>query len=152
MAQVKQKPVNLTQDALVQALMPDPSAAPPNAIVLSGFLGKSTHPDKWRLYLTAALDRYVEIPEDKILHAVQLGDHGTLLWIPKDMTLQLHQAQPEHIQAEFLDGAITANHVGVPAINPFFVGGAVRLISITPSGHVYCHTPLGTSCGGGTQQ
>ena len=153
MTQVKQKQTNLTQDALVQALLPDPSATPPNAIVLGGFLGKSTYPGQWRLYLTAALDRYVEIPEDKILHAMRLSDdRGTLLWIPKDVTLQLNHAQPEQIQAEFLDGAITLNHVSVPVVNPFFAAGAARLISITATGSVYCHTPLGTPCGGGTTQ
>jgi hypothetical protein len=63
---------SLEQHPFVEALVPDPSQGPPNATVLRGFLGKSTTEGVWRLYLTAALDEYVEIPEADILHSRQL--------------------------------------------------------------------------------
>src|SRR6516162_2510772 len=89
---------NLEQHPLVEALVPDPSQGPPNATVLRGFLGKSTHDGVWRLYLTSALDEYIEIPEADILHSRQLpDDQGTVVWVPKGLQLQHIRTQAQQV-------------------------------------------------------
>ena len=64
----------LKEDPHVAALVPDPSAGPPDTTVLHGYVGKSTRPNWWRLYLDATLASYVEVSEDDILHHRQLAD------------------------------------------------------------------------------
>src|SRR2546427_304265 len=94
MAAQKQPPAeepspHLDEHALVKALVPDPSQGPPNATVLQGFLGKSPTNGVWRLYLSSALDEYVEIPEEDILHTQELPDgQGTLVWVPTSLNVQ----------------------------------------------------------------
>jgi hypothetical protein len=109
--------VELRPDPIVDALVPDAAAAPPNATVLRGYLGRSTTPDHWRLYLTPALDRHVDVPADKILHTVALPDsRGTLVWVPKTLRLGYTQTFSAEVQASFLDGAIVEEHLaGRPA-------------------------------------
>lgn len=102
----------LSQDALVEALVPDPSGGPPDATVLRGYLGRGTAEGTWRLYLTAALDDYVEIPADKILYTHKLPeDRGTMVWVPKGLSLQRKQITSEAVQAEFLAGSIEQGRV-----------------------------------------
>ena len=103
---------NLEQHPLVEALVPDPSQGPPNATVLRGFLGKSTREGAWRLYLTAALDEYVEINEADILHSRPLSDdEGTLVWVPKGLQLQHIRTQSQQVQADMLSGSLTSTHL-----------------------------------------
>lgn len=112
MAEQRKAARKLEQDRIVEALVPDPAAGPPNTTVLHGFLGKSTQSGVWRLYLTEALDEYVEIPEDEILHTQQLPDDGgTLVWVPKTLALQHVSAQSQQVQADFLGGPITEAHL-----------------------------------------
>ncbi len=68
-------PGELSQDALVEALVPDPGSLA-DVVMLHGYLGKSAVEGSWRLYLTPDLDEYVEIPEDKILHHRRLSRTG----------------------------------------------------------------------------
>ena len=73
----------LSQDALVEALVPDPGSLA-DVVMLHGYLGESAAEGSWRLYLTPALDEYVEIPADKILHHRRLSeDRGTMVWVPR---------------------------------------------------------------------
>jgi hypothetical protein len=102
----------LKEDALVAALIPDPSAGPPGTTVLHGYVGKSTRENCWRLYLDANLASYVEVSEDDILHSKQLADDaGTLLWVPKSLELTVTWVSPATIQAEFLSGTIAAGRM-----------------------------------------
>jgi hypothetical protein len=72
----------LKEDPLVAALVPDPSAGPPDTTVLHGYVGKSTRPNSWRLYLDATLASYVEVSEGDILHHKEIADDGgTLVWV-----------------------------------------------------------------------
>jgi len=54
----------LSQDALVEALVPDPDHLP-DVIMLQGFLGRGGAEGAWRLYFTQDLDDYVDIPADR---------------------------------------------------------------------------------------
>lgn len=101
----------LRQDELVDRLMPDPSQ-PQSLTVLSGFLGQSPQEGHWRLYLTLTLDKYVEIPEEDIVHSQSLGPEqsavgGTIIWVRSTSPLQYTRITSHQIQAEFLQGAIT---------------------------------------------
>lgn len=102
----------LKEDPHVAALVPDPSAGPPDTTVLHGYAGKSTRPNWWRLYLDATLASYVEVSEDDILHHRQLADDGgTLVWVPKSLELKVTRVSSTTIQAEFLSGAIAAGRM-----------------------------------------
>lgn len=98
----------LEQDALVEALVPDPSPGPLNATVLQGYLGKSTTQGAWRLYLTPELDQFVELPEAEILHSEKQTDDGTLVWVRKDLPLTALRLQAAQVQAEFLGGSVAS--------------------------------------------
>jgi hypothetical protein len=100
------------QDPIVQALVPDPVVGPPSVAVLRGYLGQSTAPDHLRLYLSDALDRYVDIPQDKILHSSQLPDNdGTRVWVPKSLKLEYVRTVSAEVQAGFLQGSIVGRHL-----------------------------------------
>jgi hypothetical protein len=57
----------LTQDAIIDKLMPDPAQSIPNTTVFEGFLGRSTRQGYWRLYFTSELNDYVEFQEGDVL-------------------------------------------------------------------------------------
>ena len=102
----------LKEDPHVAALVPDPSAGPPDTTALHGYVGKSTRANCWRLYLDATLASYVELPEDDILHHRQIADDGgTLVWVPKSLELKVTRVSSTTIQAEFLSGAIAAGRM-----------------------------------------
>ena len=133
-------PAPLPQHQLVEALRPDPGQAPPDAVALQGFLGDSTDPGSKRLYLTPALDEYVEIPVADILHTDR-GTGGAMdtVWVPRSLTLTHHQTASQQVQAQFLSGSITGAHLaaGAPA-----VGGVVQPTpTVQISVHVICPTP-----------
>jgi hypothetical protein len=101
----------LSQDALVEALVPDPGSLA-DVVMLHGYLGKSAAEGSWRLYLTPDLDEYVEIPADKILHHRKLSeDRGTMVWVPRGLALQHKQVRSEEVQAGFLAGPIASQHL-----------------------------------------
>jgi len=128
---------NLKQDDLIAKLVKDPKA-PPDALLLSGFLGASSEDDHTRLYLTATLDDYVEIPSDAILHTQEIPKDqsplgGTLLWIKKDAELIHGKVGPNRTKAKFLEGRIQQEFVRAQA--------AVGIgVDIPPS------LPLGPGC------
>ncbi len=99
---------DLQPDAVVEALVSDPAQGPPATTVLHGFLGKSPTEGVWRLYLTASLDEYVEIPESEIQHSETLPDSsGTTVWVSSSVSLKHVRTHAQDVQAEFLGGAIT---------------------------------------------
>jgi hypothetical protein len=102
----------LKENPLVSALVSDPNAGPPNTVVLHGYVGKSTTPNTWRLYLDATLASYVEISEDDVLHHKEIADDGgTIVWVPKSTELKVTSVSSTTIQAEFLSGAIAAGRM-----------------------------------------
>src|SRR5262245_16689131 len=73
----------LQQDPLVERLRSDPSQPP--AVEYQGFLGHSEKEGYWRLYLTRALDDYLEIAENDIVDQKPRSDRdpdaGSCIWI-----------------------------------------------------------------------
>lgn len=105
------------QDPLVEALLPDPAAGPPEVTVLTGYFGKSPTPNHQRLYLSRSLDRYVDIPGDQILHtAPRPDDDGTRVWVPRSLNLNYIRTVSARVQAAFLQGSIMRSHR--PAAGP----------------------------------
>lgn len=103
----------LKQDRLVEALVPDPSQGPPDTTVLHGYLGKGTTEGVWRLYQSAKLDSYIELPESEILFSQQLpDDQGTSVWVRKDLPVEVVRPGATQVQAEFLAGPIAGANLG----------------------------------------
>jgi hypothetical protein len=120
----------LKEDPLVAALVPDPSAGPPDTAVLHGYVGKSTTANCWRLYLDATLASYVEVSEDNILHHKQIADDGgTLVWVPKSLELKVTRVSSTTIQAEFLSGAIAAGRMQ-PTARPNVASPVARVRTV----------------------
>jgi hypothetical protein len=116
----------LEQDVIVEALVADPAVGPPRATVLKGFLGKSSLPGAWRLYLTAALDHYVDIPLSEILFTKKLPeDRGTMVWVPQALKLRYTRTQSAEVEAGFLTGPIVAHHL-VSAATPASMDGGTE--------------------------
>ena len=105
-------PAELRQDELIEKLVPDP-AAPPDVIVLVGFLGKSSRAGYVRLYLTPKLNDYFEIPEKDVILTQSLATElnplgGTIVWVRREAELLHTRTTPAQAQAEFLQGGITS--------------------------------------------
>lgn len=113
MADEQPRSEGLEPDPLVEALLPDPSAGPPNVIVLQGRLGRSTTEGVWRLYTSETLDVYVELPESEIRYTRRLpGDAGVIVWVSASDEVRVVNTT-RRVQADFLGGAITA--AGLPS-------------------------------------
>lgn len=137
-------PGGLQQHPLVDALRPDPNQPPPDVTVLQGFLGKSPTDGAWRLYLTSALDEYVEIAESNILHSQTLPDGaGTIVWVPKSLSLSHIKTHSQQVQADFLSGAIAARALPTTASTPGTIQPTVMrpTATVIPSLHAICPTP-----------
>ena len=99
----------LRQDRLVRALRPNPDDPPPNARRLVGYLGRSTTEGVWRLYLSPELDRYVEIPEQEILHHEEVAPGGgTAVWVRRQLRVTEVILQVSEVEAGFLSGAVAS--------------------------------------------
>jgi hypothetical protein len=107
----EQEPL-LRQDPLVERLLSDPSEENLNVDVLTGFLGNSTQEEYVRLYLTPALDVYLEIPRRAVVQSHSLVSElnplgGTVLWVKQDADIVLHtRTNLRQRQAQFLGGTI----------------------------------------------
>jgi hypothetical protein len=102
------RPARLTEDDLVEGLAPDPGSLP-DARQVSGWLGRSTRSDRWRVYLTPELNRFLEFSRAEILHHrrltmsdVPLG--GTLVWIRREAEVVETWTGSRQGQARFLEG------------------------------------------------
>jgi len=99
----------LTQDAVIDKLMPDPAQPISHTTVFEGLLGKSTRQGYWRLYFTSELNDYVEFREGDVLSSEKiplersrLGLESTRVWIRRDaaidrtrtQSLQAHAVSP----------------------------------------------------------
>lgn len=104
----------LKQDRLVEKLLLDLSQEHPDVRILVGYVGRSSQPEYWRLYLTPVLDVYVEIPQDAIVHSQSLANEqnpmgGTMLWVKHDTDVVLcRRTNLRQRQGQFLSGEIVS--------------------------------------------
>ena len=104
----------------VAAVVEDPQA-PPDALLVAGFVGSSSEEAHCRLYLDARLSDYVEIPEAAILHSQDLPKDsfplgGTYLWITRDAEVIHGKADGERYKGGFLEGRLAQVFPTLPIV------------------------------------
>ncbi|HET6260707.1 MAG TPA: hypothetical protein VFG99_00525, partial [Chloroflexia bacterium] len=111
------EPVGGPEADFIAKIVGDPTN-PPDTILLTGFLGRSSEPDYTRLYFDAELSDYVEIPNDAILFVQPLAAEGSALagssyvWIQSDAELIHGKAGPNRQRARFFEGRIAQDYLG----------------------------------------
>jgi hypothetical protein len=80
--------------------------------LLTGFLGEGAPSGGVRLYLTPQFDQYVDLSADDVVHTSPLttddsGLGATMVWLKAGTPVRLSRTVSQHVQAEFLQGAIT---------------------------------------------
>ena len=116
------------QDAIVANVMSDPARQQP-AAVLTGFLGDSDESGRSRLYLTPQFDQYVEFDAEDALHSQPLttdesGLGGSAVWLKAGARVRLARTVSHEVQAEFLQGGITAGFMPSAAFSGMPTGAA----------------------------
>jgi hypothetical protein len=90
-------------DPLTERLVPDPNN--PNVTRQTGFLlGKSQIESRWRLYMSADLNHYVEFDKDDIIDAHQFRPSYTVVWLRPNA--QAYETKTRSAPVEFLQGEI----------------------------------------------
>jgi hypothetical protein len=105
-------------DSFIRHIVTDPKNVP-DVMLLTGYLGASSEEAHERLYLSADLTNYVEIPNTAILHQAPLPKEqdahgGVTLWVRKDAALQYKMAPAAQALANYFAGAIQAGPQGAP--------------------------------------
>lgn len=94
-----------TPDNFVSKLVEDPQAQPPALRLLRGYVGASALDEHIRLYLSAELDAWVEIPASA-LRLRQLDGSDPLgaefVWVARDAQLAPGQRSDPERRAAFL--------------------------------------------------
>jgi hypothetical protein len=122
----------LNEDELIKSLVPDPSQLP-DVKARVGWLGKSTREGKWRLYLNAQLNSYIEFSETDVVHTVSLASDlnpigGTLVYLQRQAELMHTRTTSSQTQAEWLSGDITTEYLRRTAAAGIFTstGGGIQ--------------------------
>ncbi len=103
------------------------------------FLGNSTREDRWRLYVTRDLGRYLEFPKRDTLDAKRLGSGRIAVWLRAGVEIEEHAAQP--VGERFLTGEFRT-HLGR------LDGTTARRLLLSEAG--VCGGGSGGGDGGGT--
>ncbi len=106
----------------VRRIVNDPKSVP-DVVRLEGYLGASSEDGHERLYLSADLSSYVEIPKDAILHQMDVpaahDPHGAVVvWVKKDAALQYKMAPGPTALAHYFAGAVAAGAAAGGAAAP----------------------------------
>jgi hypothetical protein len=97
-------------DDFVDKVVAD-AKAPPNTLLLTGFVGKAAEDGHTRLYLDPELREYVDIPNDAILHSKAIPEGssplgGSFVWINRDAEVVHGSSIASRFKARFLEGRI----------------------------------------------
>jgi hypothetical protein len=105
---------SMARNDFVSKIVKDPKN-PPNAVMLTGFVGTSSEKGHTRVYFDANLSSYVEIPNDAILHTQEVGAEsslgGTYVWVKRDAELIYGSAATARPKGKFLEGPIVQRHL-----------------------------------------
>jgi hypothetical protein len=89
---------------------------PTPTVVLRGLVGEGSQGGTWRLYLSQSFDEYVELAAADVVHSQAVDESaplaGTLVWVRVGARLTYTQVSSREVQADFLQGGITARHLG----------------------------------------
>jgi hypothetical protein len=86
--------------------------SPPNAVLLSGYLGDSSEDCHTRLYFDLELSSHVDIPNEAILHRepYELYGHGHVIifmvWVKRDALIKPGRGVTQAAQARYFQGEI----------------------------------------------
>ena len=102
----------LEPDPYVESLLPDPSNVAAGTRFV-GFLGKSNRDKYWRLYLSPALDDYLEIAASDVISAYKIDSAisplgGTVLSVKPEAQVVRMRVDATEARNAFLKGQITA--------------------------------------------
>ncbi len=127
-------PNYLEEDEFLDQLLPDLDRPDVNPLV-GVFVGKGASANTIRLYTTLTLDRYFQLPRDKVLGIKRYPSGRVVLGVPADLRVQV--VTSDAVPGDFLKGATQS------ALSRRSVGssGLRRLFATGPIG--------GTSWGGG---
>jgi hypothetical protein len=105
----------LHEDAVIAQMVPDPGNVP-SLVGFSGFLGRSTDKDHWRLYFTLDLNSYVDVPAREIVRHVQLSPGestlgSTILWMKRTAKLRYRVDVGSEAESWFVAGDVTAEYL-----------------------------------------
>ncbi len=134
----------------VRRIVNDPKSVP-DVVRLQGYLGASSEEGHERLYLSADLSSYVEIPKDAILHQMDVpaaqDPHGAVvLWVKKDAALQYKMAPGPTALAHYFAGALAGAGGGAPPAGAALPAGAPIAPSIAMPGCTPLYTRLPADC------
>jgi hypothetical protein len=121
---------NLDADLLANALTATKHG--PDLVMFAGLLGDDEDKEQRRLYVDYELNTFICIPNKYIVHREnvrnQAGLEVSLVWVPKNISLEIRETSKEQVQADFLSKALAAAEsgkfppaqlgVGIPAITP----------------------------------
>jgi hypothetical protein len=138
--------VDVPRDGFVGRVVQDPRQ-PPNALLLTGFVGDSAEEGHLRLYSDPSLAQYVDVPEEAVLHSEPLPMDqsplgGSHLWVRSDAKLLPQGGGAQQQQAGFLGGQLLQEQLGGAAA----LGGAGLQITRTWSPWQCWPTRLSPAC------
>ncbi len=110
--------VRIPEDDFVSKVVKDPKQ-PPDTLLLTGFLGKSSEDGHTRLYFDPELKNYVEIPQGAIQHWQEIPKEtsplgGYHVWIDPHAELIHGNVGPQRTKAKFFEGPIAAAAAAMP--------------------------------------
>jgi hypothetical protein len=113
-------------DEWVKSIRPDPKDVSDLYVVVSGFIGVSSVSGHVRLYTDEALNNFIEIPENEIVHNIELKDStlgGSKLWVNSDAVfIYGDPKEKRRPKSSFLQGNLVAKKLsddGIPTIYQF---------------------------------
>jgi len=102
---------DLKPDELIERLIPDPTKGQrPVARLVGLYLGNSSRPDYWRLYVSHKLDRYFEFRKEDVLEAERPETGRVVVWLKPDS--KVDRTITQEVSEEFLRGEIEATQLG----------------------------------------
>lgn len=103
--------MRFSEDDFVCEIVSEPSN-PPDAILVVGFLGKSTEDEMTRIYLDVMLGSFVDVRDSAILHGRRIPESqsplgGWYIWLKRDLELldvvRDAYARLGQLQQEYMD-------------------------------------------------
>jgi len=146
----KNPKLRLEENQFVAELVPDPANLRPFTVFV-GYLGKSPQEGYCRLYLSAKLNRYVDISENDIIRSQSLRTEqsslgAVRLWVQSNAQLSYTRVTSRQVQAEFLQGSILRAFTPSPTSVPAAIVSALRSTGRRYDSINYCPTDPGSTC------
>jgi hypothetical protein len=133
----------------------------PGALVRFGFLGKSSQPERWRLYTHPDLSHYLEFAGSEVLNVAAVSSAqsplgGSVVWFKADAKFQRVSVRAVDEQTSFLKGPVTSGFLR--RAQGFNIGGGsfstetivetiISFLAACPSYWIGCTAQCTVQCG-----